>query len=1167
MLDKFIPYYPNLNGTDAQRNLYNLEEFYSLEANQETEKLNGVGTYYKHQLVTSRMMNSKDRLFVVHKPGTGKTCTLVGYDELLKDGSAYITGAVYITTSSLTVSTQHQILCKCTNKTYFTDNILHANSNKSQASAITKSIKKWYDVTHYGDFRNRLRGKTSQELQFYYSDKVINADEISSIIKLPKGNKNDDINFHFDISRIDDEETKNSDSVYVQLWRLFHCVKRSKIIIATATPIKNYVPELFLLCNLLLPADNQINLIQYSKKVNNYFAYDFMTCKNFEPYFTGLFSYIGSPITGAYPNYIGALIDTSYKYPKPLNEWSDQSEFEIKTISSQVVIFKIEMFSIQAETHFAIISNRSKLDQFYITENEVTCCVDENGNYGSKIAYGEKYLKNPFLRGQISSKFDFIFNKESQLWNNNQGKPGCSYVYVVLTDTGGYALKDIFTENGYELFNISKVQVKTSSICQNENSYELSMDKRKRIAYLDGKTNKNVREKILTIFSSKENVHGEYIQCLIGSEVLSLGVNVGNVVRFYRVNPEWNESMEHQTQERIFRATSHDYLRESIMEQTHQDESSIVIPVDCYNLCSFSRFFYVDPSYNSFIFEPNFFVNGRCLSQNVIHFVGFYEQENPFPYENQNILNFISPNEIPANKMGLRYPTFDFWNDLYSSFGKKICVVSYCNQLYCGDLFEFVKRYNVLVTKDGNFNKNNVNGNYENMFFYFGNGSITSEIGLIPCKMMIYSGNETKYLKTEEKSIPSRKFLRYIKQYALDCLINYKRNYNLRDKDGSLECDFDRCQYTCVVDLAKNDFSNIKDPTLYYRTTQFFDNFEILYSRGIIDDCCKKIIDLVFEKGSVSSSFLYETLSVSYRDIFIFEAIYQVVISKKPYLDTLGYKCFIAFNGNTLFLQREYPTQLLLDTNKNVVGNYIQKFIGVSSDVNYFIESNKDQEIISKIESLIPFGNDNQVKADLAQLIASFTLYSSNIELIERSLKRLILKQNILPIDIYVYNHYKSQIFDVNGVYVHNISEKKVNTEYGTSNAFLKATNPFRIFENGEWRDVSSEEQRYFSNYAEKYIQNNIQTTMLYNGQFSKYYLTYINGVYRIMDSSSKANKGKSLSNAVPSETLIGINNYFQYDPYFSNHPYFDTTNYKNTLINFFRDRNLIFYFTPIILT
>ena len=1167
-MEKYIPYYPNLDGIEGQKIIYNLEEFHRLQANEEIETLNNPGTYYKHQILVARLMNLVDRLFVIHAPGTGKTCTYVGFDELLKENSAVIDGVYYITSKSLKVSSKMQILCKCTNKTYFTDKIVNAKNETDKLTNISLSLKKWYYVLTYHEFWKELVGKTSEELRLKFSGKAYNIDEIDNIIKSTKKPKNkdndeEDINennepdkkFHHDISRIDESDTLNSKSHYVQFWRLFHSIERSKIIIATATPIKNKPYELLLLCNLLLPADNQINIEEIIKPNGKLYNYDFTNLKFYEKYFTNLFSYIGQSNTGAYPNYIGTKLNEKYEYIEPITkngeigdiaEWDINPDYIKKTIDSQTIVYKIELFNYQAEAHYKQSSNSKNSNAVEIREeNKISCYVDHNENYGTKAIYHEEDLRNKQYLRKTASKFEFIYTQENKKWNDTNGKPGFAFVYVYLTETGGVALKNILIANEYEEVNFSNIALTSPKVCGETSMKNFAMEKKKRFAFIDSNINPNDRERILSLCSSKENVNGEYIQILIGSEVLAVGVNVGNALRYYRINPEWHEASEKQTRDRVFRADSHNYIKEQIIEKqkregTYVKGENINIPVDFYNMCSFSRFYFLKN--NSNVIKKEYLENNRLLSGNIVYFVGFCKNG---VFENGISLNILD--DIPYKKYNLYYPKkIDIKSRLIDSFGKKITVISYCNFLYLVDIEDCLNEYHVIVTIDGNFNKIREKGEYNNRFYLLGK---QDEYVFIPLTMKLESGNEEEYKTSESKAIPSRKLLHYAKQYATDCLLNYNRNYNKNNIDGSVECDFGRCKYKCAVNYEENIMN-------YSNDSLFLDNFEILYSKGIIDECINEIIKMLSKNGSLTKDELYKNLIDKYREFFIYEAVYSLIYNKKTYRDNFGFLCYISFNGQSLFLKREYPSEI----EKYDVGSYFNKLIAIDSNINYPIDDKFDMNVINQIEN---YRQTASPEYDIFSLLESIKFYQNKFNLIEKSIERLI-NGNSIYADNIIYNIFKSQIFEYEEQYVHNISKNPLSkTRYDIKDYYIKMTKPFRIYDKtlmdkngkiGIWRDVTLNEQEYYKDRISNYIKNIISNTMKWRNISSQYYMYYINNVYYIMDTISTTNIGKSLESTLPKEFIQSINTYFG-----TNFPY---TNYKADIIDFFKRINLVHYFT-----
>lgn len=99
MLHDLLPLFPKLKSNDSQLVLHSMAEFHTLEAKKQIEKRAKPGEYYRHQLVVSRIMYLKDRMFLIHEPGTGKSCTFTVTDESFK-GSTNLFKRYYIVTSS-----------------------------------------------------------------------------------------------------------------------------------------------------------------------------------------------------------------------------------------------------------------------------------------------------------------------------------------------------------------------------------------------------------------------------------------------------------------------------------------------------------------------------------------------------------------------------------------------------------------------------------------------------------------------------------------------------------------------------------------------------------------------------------------------------------------------------------------------------------------------------------------------------------------------------------------------------------------------------------------------------------------------------------------------------------------------------------------------------------
>ena len=85
-------------------------------------------------------------------------------------------------------------------------------------------------------------------------------------------------------------------------------MKRSKIILGTATPMINDVNEIAPLMNLLLPADQQMP---------TNWNYENVSLDQLEPFFRGKVSYVRGLDTGAQVIYEGSKMNKSYTIQIP----------------------------------------------------------------------------------------------------------------------------------------------------------------------------------------------------------------------------------------------------------------------------------------------------------------------------------------------------------------------------------------------------------------------------------------------------------------------------------------------------------------------------------------------------------------------------------------------------------------------------------------------------------------------------------------------------------------------------------------------------------------------------------------------------------------------------------------------------------------------------------
>lgn len=298
-LSDLLASYPPQNNPQIQSIITAKKEFSILSARAKEVVPKIRGQYLNHQLFVQRYLRAYDDLFLIHETGTGKTCAMVAFTEWLnaeKEKGKYIK-LVYVLVKRKTQKNEfkNQLVCRCSVPgKYDTEKVKNARDEKTQASNVTREINKWYKIMTYESFSNYIEKTYPTEDD---NDRLI--DDLSDTVFLI----DEAHNIHID--PLLPTKLRKKQIIYNQLWRVLHLIQRSKKIISTATPMINEVKEVGSLINLLLPRNQQIP---------HNFNYTNATLDDIEPYFRGKISFVRSLDTGAIPVDRGELIDDEYEY-------------------------------------------------------------------------------------------------------------------------------------------------------------------------------------------------------------------------------------------------------------------------------------------------------------------------------------------------------------------------------------------------------------------------------------------------------------------------------------------------------------------------------------------------------------------------------------------------------------------------------------------------------------------------------------------------------------------------------------------------------------------------------------------------------------------------------------------------------------------------------------
>ena len=601
-LEDFIEDYDDQNYENIQLKTTERNEFFQLRSsNKKTEEYKG--RFFKHQKLIKRYAIQYNRIFNIHETGTGKTASIINLAEYYKNSNKI--KRVYVLQPG--PPTVDDFLSQIRKFTF--DNKQNLFSDLSE-NKVTREIREFYEVTTYQKF---LKDDLSDEdIEKYYSDCIFFFDEAHKLRNL-SDNKG---------GSLTDTQIKK---IYDYLWRLTHIVKRSKVIIASATPMINNVKDFVPLLNLLLPEDRQFPEIKNDK------IYDTLNIDQVEPYFRGLFSYVrflqedikvidkGIELKNLQHTIYVSKNKKNIELKPEVKKIKDKqiitvskskvnidNEVITKKINSSLKIYPLEMKSTQRKAYTDHKIGKDP-DSFHLNTSQISLFVYPNGSYGNKgfkLYVGENEFKRYYLKDNIfyknkeitsinqfispenleaslnnlsslSNKFHFFIKKEIEKSNNE--RPGNSFCYLDQVEGSGVIILGLILERlGFEEFtsnNSGVINPKTEKI-------QAEFKKKKRFSLITGKT-PNLRN-ILRVYNNPDNLDGEYIQILIVSEVARDGINIKNVRRGYIMTPGWHESGMHQALSRFVRADSHDNL----INRNIREGKNPSVSVEIYRLAS-----------------------------------------------------------------------------------------------------------------------------------------------------------------------------------------------------------------------------------------------------------------------------------------------------------------------------------------------------------------------------------------------------------------------------------------------------------------------------------------------------------------------------------------------------------------------------------------------------
>lgn len=193
-------------------------------------------------------------------------------------------------------------------------------------------------------------------------------------------------------------------------------------------------------------------------------------------------------------------------------------------------------------------------------------------------------------------------------------------------------------------------------------------------------------------------------------------------------------------------------------------------------------------------------------------------------------------------------------------------------------------------------------------------------------------------LKTsEDKDISIKSIERAMKEASFDCPLNRNRNITDSYENGTRECDYENCEYSCDY-IDNKEYKNV---SIDYST------YNLFYSQKKIANIIEQIKNLLAEFSKIKIENLY---SITNDKFIILKAIY--IMETSPYVinDIFGYNCFVKHDNDYVYLTYDIGKSNFFDN--YYVENFPLQEYGDFRLLSSELEDEKSCNMIEKIKTL-----------------------------------------------------------------------------------------------------------------------------------------------------------------------------------------------------------------------
>jgi DNA polymerase III delta prime subunit len=620
--------YPETNDPDIQAKLFRKREFYyhQIKPREKMESYEDIKKYRdqvcksefklrEQQAILSNLFSPNTPykgLLIMHGTGTGKSCTAISIAELFKEQVKKYNTKIYVLTFGPNGrETIKNELLFCTGETYIKNKeilnqMTKAEREREKKIAINAALQS-YKILSYKTFLKKVLGEKINEKEISKDNKIVSKHRRNDEGELEREIVVDKItNMNNSILIVDEAHNLTGNDFGEALKKIIKESENLRVILLTATPMKNLADDIIDLLNFIRPTDNPIQRDKIFTAESNANmkikpgGLDYLKEKasGYVSFFRGNipFTFAKRVDKGIIPN---GLLFT------PLIRCSMEDFQKKYQIAVKVLDDKLDKKSSSAANFVFPGLNKEKNDIIGYHSNEginiIMSQINTDGNklkslinkklFNGKlnkeveenfIIINEKknlsgyILKKEYLR-YFSIKFYKALRRLEKLFVDKSDKQiGTAFVYSNLVKAGGMEIfAEVLLMNGF---------LEYQEDYRNYDIQDNTIDYKTGLKFIDFKKKFNVeqfspavfilitgssdeggvddipeiKQKVVReVFNNENNIDGRYIKICLGSKVMNEGVTLENVKEVHILDVHYNLGKVEQVIGRGIRMCKH----------------------------------------------------------------------------------------------------------------------------------------------------------------------------------------------------------------------------------------------------------------------------------------------------------------------------------------------------------------------------------------------------------------------------------------------------------------------------------------------------------------------------------------------------------------------------------------------------------------------------------